>query len=477
MGAATTAEILRIAMRVAVTMLSSGAQSDEVEAAITSITEAYGVHDVQASVTFSGITVSHDRSGTERPTTLLHIVRDRTSDFARLAAASDTVRRIRAGELDPEAASAALDQLETQESPYGPLVSFVAPGISAAGSTVLFGGNLAESATTLAIAFLVQPALAQLDRSSLPPFFRLVFGAAASTILVALCVAIGLPIAGGLVLTGSLLRFLPGYALVSGFRDLIDQSVISGTARLSEALLLAAAVAGGTTIGLAVAGLFDISLTVVAAGWADWSVPASAVAAVLAVGGFAIRLGVPPGAVGQAALLGAIAWLGFIAAGDAGPAVDPSLATLGASIAIGVAGRLLARRAQAPAALWVVPAILPLLPGLQIVQAMLASTDAGRVAGLVEAAATAFLIGTGVATGDIIVLAIRRVRDRVVSPAVGAVTSGLDVLVVSPVERVVSRARGGPARQGDPRAPRPAHTTRRPPITPTPAGQPGKDDG
>ena len=137
---------------------------------------------------------------------------------------------------------------------------FVAPGLSAAGTTLMFGGDQLEALATLAIGLLVQPALAALDHSSLPPFFRLGIGAAGSAILVALLVALGLEISGGLVLTGSLLRFLPGYALVSGFRDLIDGSVVSGTARLAEAILLAAAVAGGTALSLALAESAGVTL-------------------------------------------------------------------------------------------------------------------------------------------------------------------------------------------------------------------------
>ena len=215
---------------------------------------------------------------------------------------------------------------------------------------------------TMLIALIVQPALSGLDRSTLPPFFRLVFGAAASALLVAVIVKLGVPITGGLVLTGSLLRFLPGYALVSGFRDLIDQSMISGSARLAEALLLAAGVAGGTLLGLAVATRFDVHLTIETVGRTDWGYVVAGLAAFVAVGAFAIRLGVPKASVGQAAALGGAAWLAFIGVADAG-LLEPSLATLGAAIIIGVVGRFIARRMEAPAALWVVPAILPLLPG------------------------------------------------------------------------------------------------------------------
>jgi hypothetical protein len=50
---------------------------------------------------------------------------------------------------------------------------------------------------------------------------------------------------------------------------------------------------------------------------------------------------------------------------------------------------------------------------------------------------TAFLIGTGVASGDILVTAIRRARQRFVVPAVGAVADGVEVFVVRPVGRIV----------------------------------------
>ena len=114
------------------------------------------------------------------------------------------------------------------------------------------------------------------------------------------------------------------------------------------------------------------------------------------------------------------------------------MATLAAAILIGALGRFLSLRQRAPAALWVVPAILPLLPGLLIVQAMLAETDVARVSGLFAAAATAFLIGTGVASGDIAVSMARRLGHRFVSPAVGVVADRVDVMIIGPVHRAVT---------------------------------------
>jgi len=241
------------------------------------------------------------------------------------------------------------------------------------------------------------------------------------------------------VLTGSLLRFLPGYALVSGFRDLIDQSIISGSARLAEALLLGAGAAAGTALALVAAASFGVHLSLITTGTAEWGATVAGLAALFAVGGYAIRLGDPRGAAVGASFLGAIAWIAVIRMRDAG--IDPAVATLVSALAIGVVSRTIAVRAQAPAALWAVPAILPLLPGLQIVEALLSPADAARVVGLVGAAGTAFLIGAGVASGDIVVTTVRRMRARV-TPAIDVVTSGIEVNVVAPVDRYV-RERAG----------------------------------
>lgn len=425
---------LRLALRIGTSMLAAGAQTEDVEAAIIGIGRGLGLAGVEAAVSFSAISVSWHGAAGDAPTTMVSLVRERWPEYAKLADLAELARALSRGNLDRASGEAALAALADRPSPYGRLVTFGAPGVSAAGATIMFGGTAIDAVATLLIALAVQPALAALDRPALPPFFRLVFGAAASTLLVALVVGLGAPVSAGLILTGSLLRFLPGYALVSGFRDLVDQSIVSGTARLAEALLLGAAVAGGTALSVAVADAAGVHLSIETSGSTDWTFLYTAGAAFAAVGAYAIQLEVPRRAVLAAATLGAVAWLGFAAATPAAGGLDRGIATLIASIGIGVVGRVLARRYSAPSALWVVPAILPLLPGLQIVTAMLAVSDVVRVTGLIAAAVTAFLIGVGVASGDIIVVAVVGVRDHVLAPAIQVVSGGVEGLVAGPTD-------------------------------------------
>ena len=70
-------------------MLATGAQTDDVEAAIAGISRGLGLRDVQAAVSFSTISVSWHETPGEPPTTMLRLVRERGPEYARLADLAD----------------------------------------------------------------------------------------------------------------------------------------------------------------------------------------------------------------------------------------------------------------------------------------------------------------------------------------------------------------------------------------------------
>src|SRR5690606_8361669 len=123
-----------------------------------------------------------------------------------------------------------------------------APALLSFAVTIMFHGSLGDAVTTLAIGLAIQPVLTWIERSELPHFFQVVFGVSATTLIVVLLVNAGLPVEGSLVLTGSLLRFLPGAELVSGMHDLIAGTYLSGIVRLAEVLLIGAAIAGTASL-------------------------------------------------------------------------------------------------------------------------------------------------------------------------------------------------------------------------------------
>jgi uncharacterized membrane protein YjjP (DUF1212 family) len=418
-------------------MLVGGAPTEDVEATILRVVEALGLAGTDVAVTFATISLSWSPGHGARPLTLVHLVRTRSGAFSAQAEVATLVRRLGAGELDLEGAEAELLRIEQGEQPYPRALLLGAPALSAAAATMVFGGSLYDAAVTLAIVLAIEPIRAWLERTTLAPFFRLALAVLLTTLL---AVGVAFLLEGideSLVLTGALLQFLPGGALVSGIRDLIDGSIVSGTARLAEAFLLAAAVAGGAAIGLSIGASVGIPLGLSAAGSVGWAPPIAVTAAGAAAVSYAVRLGVPPFALIGVAVAAAAGWAVMLVPGVAtGP-----VTTFVAGALVGAIARALAQRALAPSPLWAVPAILPLLPGLTMVEALLADTDAARLGGLTSALATAFALGTGVALGDLLATGVHRVRRRVVVPAVSAAHEGVDVLVEGAQEWLGSLAR------------------------------------
>lgn len=421
---------LTVAVRVGALLLGSGASTDEVEVTMRRIAAAYELRDAEAVVTLGMIVMSAFVDPDHPPITELRLVRDRSYDYGRLMDAARLADRILGSGVDPADALVDIAAIERIGVTTSRVLPLLAGGVSAAASTVLFGGDAADAGATLVIAVVIGPVVAWLDRSRLPPFFQTLIAPFLATLVVVLLDAVGLPIHAGIVVTGSILRFLPGAALVAGMRDLIDGSIISGSARLAEALLFGSAVGFGTAVAIQLGvRLGGPAVIIGELGPATTGLVAQIVAAALSAGFFAIRLGVRRRLLPSVFVLGGLAWAVFLAATPvSGQEVLPEIA---AAVAIGSVGQWLADRDRLPSVMWTVPAILPLLPGLAMVKGILNLTTIQGVIEVIGAVGTGLALGVGVALGAIIVATARRVGEDVLAPIVvqpvaSAISSGID---------------------------------------------------
>ena len=413
--------VVRLALHHGILMLASGALAQEVEASLLAMMQAFGLRGADAIVTNSTVTVSHVAPGDAQPTTAVQAVRAWRPDFGRLAEAAHMVSAIREGAMDLASAEAELARIVEMPPAYPRWLRFIAPALLSAAVTIMFGGSLLDATATLGIGLLIQPALERIERSSLPLFFQVVFGVAATSLLVVVLVGLGLPIDGGLVLTGGLLRFLPGPQLVSGMRDLIARAIVNGAANLAEVILLGVAIAGSASIVLLFGErVLGLQVGIAAEGGVDWPAVVIAVAGAAAVVAYAVRLAVPRQRLIWVAALGVIAVVIGLGLVPGLESVDRGVRTLLAAVLIGVIGRVVAGRFEAPSAVYVVPAILPLLPAPATMLPLLAESTAAREALQGQALETAFTIGVGVASGDILVAAYQRTRARVSGAARGS---------------------------------------------------------
>jgi uncharacterized membrane protein YjjP (DUF1212 family) len=392
-------------------MLTTGARAQEAEFSLREVMEAFGLLGGDAIVTSSSVTVSYIAPGDAEATTAIQAVRAWRYNFGQLAAAAALARAIKSGQAAIQAAELELDRIDAMVSPYPRWLLFAIPAVQSAAITILFGGGRLDGLATFAIGLLVQPILARLERSPLPLFFQVVVGVSATALLVVLLAALSLPIDGSLVLTGGLLRFLPGAQLVAGMRDLIARAIVPGAANLAEVVLLSVAIASSTSLVLALGeAALGVDLRVSGTGVADWAPLIKVAAGTLAVVAYSIGLAVPPRALPSVTLLGGVVVLLAQGVTPLSRHLNHNERTLVAALLIGLIGRALAQRSHGSAAHWLVPSILPLLPAPATLVPLLAETEQARDALRGQALTTAYLIGVGVASGDILMTLFHRYR-------------------------------------------------------------------
>jgi uncharacterized membrane protein YjjP (DUF1212 family) len=400
-----------ITLRLGALMLAVGSPTDSVERAMRSTATALGLAGPTAVVSFGVIALSVLPGGGSEPLTAIRLVTQRGTDFRRLMAAVALARKLRDGPADPDKAAAEISRIENLPRASSTLRSGLTQAASAGATALLFGGSSIDGLATVLVAVVVVAMAARLDRSGLPPFFRSLIGPLASSLLVAAVVSLGPQVDPVPVLAGSLVPFLPGAALVAGMRDLIDQSTVSGAARLTEAILLGAAVAAGAAVGIGLASEVHVSLSVGSVVDPEgWSLPSQVGLAAIACGAWSACLGGTRPVLLTASALGAVGWLAFVTTISLGYGIVVATALVG--LALGGGARLLERDDDAPTVQWVVPASLPLLPGLPLVYGMLADNAIDGVIQLAMAGATALALGSGIAAGDAVLQYAGRVGTR-----------------------------------------------------------------
>ncbi len=408
------------ALRVGATLLAAGATTDDVERAIRRVAIAGRLSDVQVAVTMGILTMSAV-GARGWPVTQVRIVGERVNDYRRLSLVAALVDRADDGTIAVAAIPDELDRIEQVPPTHGPGVLVLASAVSSAAATVLFGGGPMDALATFAIGVAVELIVRRIEGSALPEFFQALIAPFLAVGLAITLVALGLPIDGGLVITGSILRFLPGAALVAGMRDLIDRSIISGSARLAEALLLGSGVAFGAALAVRVgSAMGGPMLTVGEVGVSAAGMLGQAAAAGIACATFALRLGVETRHLLSVLLLGGGAWLVTLATTDA--ASGSLVPVIAAAVVVGLIGQALALHARMPSVIWAVPAVLPLLPGLTMVRGILEVGTIEGVLTVVLAITTSFALGAGVALGSILVTVARQagqVTRAVVQPVLG----------------------------------------------------------
>lgn len=361
--------ILNFALRAGAIMLASGAGTAEVESTILELTAACGLATCEVDVTFTSLTVSYLRGVDVEPVTTLQVVRQRRVNYGRLSAVQRLREDVVARRTSPDEAIVALDAIMALPSRRGTVVVFGWAGMAAA-FAVLLGGAAIVGVVAFVSTCFVYLAGRRLTRRGIPAFFVTALGAAIATGFAIALVAAHVSAKSNLVVAGGIMVLVPGYALVASVQDALTGFPISAGARGLEVLITATGIITGVAAVLYLAASTGLHVRLGASiSTSLTDLPFQVVAAGVASALYALATSVPRRMILGSAVAGAFGWGLFLSLLRAG--VSDIVATALAAVAVGLLGQLLAERLRTHPFLFLVPGVMPLVPGLTIYQGML----------------------------------------------------------------------------------------------------------
>ena len=232
-------------------ILESGGETYRAEETVEKMCQGLGVRHVEVLALPTGLMLTA-ASGQDTFTRLVR-VRDRAIDLGRIDACNDVSRRVAAGKLSAGEALSELRRIH-QGKKDRRLLLIAASALSAASFTVMLGGDWLDFFVSFFCGALVQMVLPPLNRLRVPTLISSMIAGALTTLL-ALTATLGFP---GVhiepVISGAIMPLLPGLATTNAFRDTIKGDLVSGGARVIEAMLSCVMLAAGIGLMLSMWG-------------------------------------------------------------------------------------------------------------------------------------------------------------------------------------------------------------------------------
>ena len=443
-------QTLDLCLRVGEVLLSSGAGAADVTATMRVIAHAYGVRNPTVDVTFTQLTMGA-QTGPDEPAVLqMRGVTQREIDYEDLTRVDHLVRDVAAGRVELADARARAARIVSSGHARHRWAATLGWGVMCAGVGLQLGGT----AAVVAVAFIAAVAIDRLQlvmaRARLPGFYRQIAGGAVATLLAAVATRAAdhwVHMDASAVVSANIIMLLSGIGLMGAIQDALSGFYVTGGARMLEAVIATAGVIGGVTGGLNLAGTVGFDLPAL--------VPARTDVVGIGVAALGGAIGAAAFAYSSYAPKRTLLPIGVLSA--AAMAISLSIATHGfagpwsvgvAAFGVGLVSFAVSGRLRVPPLVVVVPAIVPMLPGLSIYKglSLLGATDnpapAQGMLALVTAGSIAIALASGVILGEYVAQPVareaRRVPQRLAGPRLVGVT------------RIRRRKSSGPGRTAQP---------------------------
>jgi len=232
-------------------LLKNGAETSRVEDTIQRICIRAGLTETEVLVFPTGIIINA-RYGNARLTKAKRIYA-RDINLTVVSMVNDISRKFSGGQISLEEGLLKIRSLEANANGACFTLILSAGALASGSATFLLGGSPADFIPAIVATALVR-VLTGATAFNLAYVFQHYMAGLFAGLIGSLFVDFNFGQHLDKIVVGALLPLVPGVALTNAIRDFISGDLLSGTLRLVEALLVAAALAGGVGFALALYG-------------------------------------------------------------------------------------------------------------------------------------------------------------------------------------------------------------------------------
>ena len=346
--------ILDVAMEIGMNLLRCGAEIRRVEDTITYICKAYGASevDVFAIPTLIIATIEVDgQSYTTKVKRNLNV----TTDLYRLEKYNKLSRKICKETPTLDKVKEEVERIQSLKD-YNLLIVYVGAILAASGFALFFGGSY-KDAISAGIVSIIMTLFLRIKIEKMNQFVHILICSLIGGFC-SLCMSwIGLVDNLSYVMSGGIMIIIPGLAIGTSIRDIMSNDILSGSVRLFQAVVTSAAIATGFSVFAEFySGPIEMTATVE---W--WMVLITAFFSTL---GFAIIFNNKYSHLWIVSLCGVAACVAYIFPYYASNNTFFSV-MMGTVLATFLA-EILARVLKAPTTVFLLPAIIPFVPGARL---------------------------------------------------------------------------------------------------------------
>jgi uncharacterized membrane protein YjjP (DUF1212 family) len=399
--------VLDLTMRIGDHLLASGMSANDVVVQMLRVTRAYGLTGVHVDLTYTSITITHHRGPTKQPLSVTRVVQPLVVNYTKVRDLDRLLDRIEGG-LGVDEATVAYEHLSLAAPPYPAWITMLGAGGIAAGASLMFSTSWVLAVAGFSAAALMERMQGLLARRRVPPFFSQALVAGAMTMVAAAVNQLGQagwgPFKGldpTLIVVGGIVMLLAGVMIVGAVQDAIDQFYVTASARVLEVVMRTGGIVAGILIALKLLDSQDVAFEIVNSPVSTAPLWAQFAGAGLVSLSFAFYSFADVVTALLTTLVGLGGWAVYLSlAGNDGSEVVSN--TIGALV-VGFLATLIVRRTHAPGFGMESGALLPLVPGLTVLNGLLEitardATNSELVAGG-RTLFTGLLVALGIAAG------------------------------------------------------------------------------